>query len=201
RFDPAAMPILSLAVSSDTLSDVDLTALTKDIIDKRITTITGVGSATIAGGVPRQLNVQIDPDRLTAFNVSPNAVISALQAANKDLAAGSITQDSIVQSIQVLGRLEDQQDFYDIIVGNQGGQPVTLRDVATIEEGRGDTSSLAILNGERALAVDILKTQGANTVGVAEEIRKTISGLLTKELSDGSVKIEIVVDNAKPVED
>src|SRR5690606_10514454 len=166
RFDPSAMPILSLAVSSDTLSEVDLTALAKEIIVKHVTNITGVGSATIAGGVPRQLNVQIDPDRLTAFNISPNAVISALQAANKDLAAGSITQDSIVQSIQVLGRLEDQEDFYDIIVGKQGGQPVTLRDVATIEEGRGETSSLAILNGERALAVDILKTQGANTVGV-----------------------------------
>ncbi|SEP79062.1 hydrophobic/amphiphilic exporter-1, HAE1 family [Devosia sp. YR412] len=201
RFDPSALPILSLAVSSDTLSDLDLTALTEDIIVKRLTNITGVGSATVAGGVPRQLNVQIDPDRLTAFNISPSAVVNALQAANKDLAAGSITQDSMVQSIQVLGRLEDQQDFYDIIVGNQGGQPVTLRDVATIEEGRGETSSLAILNGERALAVDVLKTQGANTVGVAEDIRDTIDDLLANEFPDGSVKIEVVVDNAKPVED
>ena len=56
----------------------------------------------MVGGVPRQLNIQIDPDRLTAFNIAPSAVISAMQAANKDLAAGSITQDSIVQSIQVL---------------------------------------------------------------------------------------------------
>ncbi|KKC41458.1 nodulation protein NolG [Devosia epidermidihirudinis] len=201
RFDPSALPILSLAVSSDTLSDRDLTALTQDIIVKRLSNITGVGSASVVGGVPRQLNILIDPDRLTAFNISPNAVISALQAANKDLAAGSITQGSIVQSIQVLGRLVDEQAFYDVIVGNQGGQPVTLRDVATIEDGTGEASSLAILNGERALAVDILKTQGANTVGVAESIRKTINDLLTKELPEGTVKIEVVVDNAKPVED
>src|SRR5690606_14568324 len=65
----------------------------------------------------------------------------------------------------------------------------------------GEASSLAILNGERALAVDILKTQGANTVGVAEEIRRTIDNLLTRELPEGQVKIEVVVDNAKPVED
>ena len=201
RFDPSALPVLSLAVSSETLSDRDLTALTEDIIVKRLSNISGVGSASVVGGVPRQLNIQIDPDRLTAFNIAPSAVISAMQAANKDLAAGSITQDSIVQSIQVLGRLEDEQDFYDIIVGNQGGQPVTLRDVATIEDGTGEASSLAILNGERALAVDILKTQGANTVGVAEEIRRTIDNLLTRELPEGQVKIEVVVDNAKPVED
>lgn len=201
RFDPSALPILSLAVSSTTLSDRDLTALTEDIIVKRISNIDGVGSASVVGGVPRQLNINIDPDRLSAFNITPSAVTQALQAANKDLAAGSVTQGNIVQSIQVLGRLEDQQDFYDITVGNQGGQPVTLRDVATIEDGTGEASSLAILNGERALAVDILKTQGANTVGVAEAIRETIDDIVTNELPDGAVTVEVVVDNAKPVED
>ena len=200
RFDPSALPVLSLAVSSDTLSDRDLTALTEDVIARRISNIDGVGSATVVGGVPRQLNIEIDPDRLAAFNISPGAVVSALQAANKDLAAGSITQDSIVQSIQVLGRLEDEQDFYEVTVGNQGGQPVTLRDVATIVDGTGEASSLAILNGQRALAVDILKTQGANTVGVAEEIRHTIEDLLSSELPEGQVNIEVVVDNAEPVE-
>ena len=158
RFDPGALPVLSLAVSSSTLSDRDLTALTEDVIATRISNIDGVGSATVVGGVPRQLNIEIDPDRLAAFNISPNAVVQALQAANRDLAAGSITQDSIVQSIQVLGRLEDENDFYDVTVGNQGGQPVTLRDVATIVDGTGEAASLAILNGERAIAIDILKT-------------------------------------------
>ena len=200
RFDPSALPLLSLAVSSDTLSVRDLTALTEDVIVKRISNIDGVGSASVVGGVPRQLNIEIDPDRLSAFNISPNAVVSALQAANRDLAAGSITQDSIVQSIQVLGRLKDEQDFYDVTVGSQGGQPVTLRDVATIVDGTGEPQSLAILNGERALAVDILKTQGANTVGVAEEIRATIEDLLANELPEGQVDIQVVVDNAEPVE-
>ncbi|WP_449394763.1 efflux RND transporter permease subunit [Devosia riboflavina] len=107
RFDPSALPVLSLAVSSSTLSDRDLTSLTEDIIVKRLSNISGVGSASVVGGVPRQLNIQIDPDRLTAFNISPSAVISALQSSNRDLSAGSITEGSIVQSIQVLGRLEE----------------------------------------------------------------------------------------------
>jgi len=201
RFDPSALPVLSLAVSSDTLSARDLTALTEEIIVKRLSNINGVGSATVVGGTPRQLNIQIDPDLLNAYNISPAAVINALKASNKDLAAGSITQDSIIRSIQVLGRIEDQQDYYDITVGNQGGQPVTLRDVATIEDGTGETESLAILNGEPALAINILKTQGANTVGVAKEIRRTIDRLLATELPNDQVKIEVVVDNAKPVED
>jgi HAE1 family hydrophobic/amphiphilic exporter-1 len=201
RFDPSALPIMSLAISSQTLSDRDLTALTEDVIAKRISNIAGVGSASVVGGVPRQLNINIDPDGLAAFNISTGAVISALRADNRDLAAGAITQDSMVQSIQVLGQIAEQEDFYDIIVGNQGGQPVYLRDVATIEDGDGEASSLAILNGQRAMALDILKTQGANTVGVAAEIRKVIADLQTRELPEDAVKIEVVVDNAKPVED
>ena len=201
RFDPSALPVLSLAVSSDSLSERELTALTEDVIAKRISNIEGVGSATVVGGVPRQLNIQIDPDRLAAFNISPSAVVQALEAANRDLAAGTITQDSIVQSVQVLGRLEDEQDFYDISVGNQGGQPVTVRDVATIVDGTGEAQSLAILNGERAIAIDILKTQGANTVGVAEEVRALIADLLANELPEGQVNIQVVVDNAEPVEE
>ncbi len=201
RFDPGDLPLLSLAVSSDTLSDSELTALTEDVIAKRLSNINGVGSASVIGGVPRQLNINIDPDRLSAFNISPSAVVGALQAANKDMAAGAITQDSIVRSIQVLGRLKDEQDFYDITVGNQGGQPVLLRDVATIEMGTGEATSLAILNGERALAIDVLKMQGANTVGVATEIRRTIDRLLENELPKGEISIQVVVDNAKPVED
>jgi HAE1 family hydrophobic/amphiphilic exporter-1 len=201
RFDPSALPIMSLAISSDTLSDRDLTALTEDVIAKRMSNISGVGSATIVGGVPRQLNIRIDPDHLAAFNISAGAVISALRADNRDLAAGAITQDSMVQSIQVLGQIAEQEDFYDIIVGNQGGQPVYLRDVATIEDGDGDATSLALLNGQRALALDILKTQGANTVGVAADIRKAIANLEANELPAVTVKIEVVVDNAKPVED
>lgn len=199
RFDPSDLPLLSLAVSSSTLSARDLTALTEDVIATRISNIDGVGSASVIGGVPRQLNIEIDPDRLAAFNVSPDAVINALRAANRDLAAGSITQNSIVQSIQVLGRLEDEQDFYDVTVGNQGGQPVTLRDVATIVDGTGEAASLAILNGQQALAIDVLKTQGANTVGVAAEIRDAIADLQAGELPEG-VDIEVVVDNAEPVE-
>lgn len=200
RFDPSALPLLSLAVSSDTLSARDLTTLTEDVISTRLSNISGVGSATVVGGVPRQLNIEIDPDRLAAYNISPDAVVNALRAANRDLAAGSITQGSIVQSLQVLGRLQDEEDFYDITVGNQGGQPVTVRDVATIVDGTGEADSLAILNGESALAIDVLKTQGANTVGVAEQIRHVIADLLANELPDG-VNIEVVVDNAKPVED
>ncbi len=200
KFDPAEQPIVSLAVSSPTMSLRDLTALTEDVIEPRLSAIQGVGRASVVGGVPRQLNVLVDPDRLTAFGVGVGEVTAALGQDNQDLPAGSIEQGLEVQSIQVEGRIENAADFLDIIVARRGDQPVRLRDVATLEDGEAEPESIALLDGEAALAVDVVKTQGANTVEVAEHIREAAAGLMAGELP-ADVSVEIVRDNAVAVEE
>ncbi|WP_127754160.1 efflux RND transporter permease subunit [Devosia sp. 1566] len=199
RFDPSELPVISLAVSSETMSPRDLTALTEDEIVTRLSNIPGVGRATVVGGVPRQLNVLVDPDRLNAFNIGVDQVLQALRQENQNLPAGSITEGAQVQSIQVEGRIGEEADFLDIVVGRQGGQPVYLRDVAVVENGQAEVESLALLNGRPALAIDVVKTQGANTVQVAEQVRATLADLQANELPE-SVRIDIVRDNAIPVE-
>ncbi len=200
KFDPAELPIVSLAVSSDIMSLRDLTALTEDVIEPKMSSIQGVGRASVVGGIPRQLNVLIDPDRLSAFGVGVGEVTSALGQDNQDLPAGSIEQGLEVQSIQVEGRIANAVDFLDIIVARRGDQPVRLRDVATLEDGEAESESIALLNGEPALAMDIVKTQGANTVAVAEDIRLAVKDLMNGALP-ADVKVEIVRDNAVPVEE
>ncbi|WP_417598251.1 efflux RND transporter permease subunit [Pararhodobacter oceanensis] len=199
KFDPAELPVLSLAVSADDMSLRDLTALTEDVIEPRLMNIPGVGRATVVGGIPRQLNVEIDPDRLTAFGVGVGEVTSAIRAENQNMPAGDIEQGLIVQTLQIEGRIEQSADFLDIIVSRSGGQPVRLRDVAALVDGEAERSSLALLDGEQALAVDVVKTQGANTVAVAESVRHAIASLMADELPEG-VTIEVVRDNALPVE-
>ena len=200
KFDPSELPIVSLGVSSDRMSLRDLTALVEDVIEPRLASIQGVGRATVVGGVPRQLNILIDPDRLTAFGVGVGEVIQALQQDNQNLPAGAIRQGLEKQSIQVEGRIESAAGFLDLIVARRGGQPVELRDVATLVDGEAETNSLALLDGEAALAVDVVKTQGANTVDVARKIRDAAVELMAGDLPAG-VKIEILRDNAVPVED
>ncbi|WP_372840179.1 efflux RND transporter permease subunit [Phaeovulum sp.] len=200
KFDPAELPVVSLAVSSDIMSLRDLTALTEDVIEPRMSSIQGVGRASVVGGVPRQLNVLIDPDRLSAFGVGVGEVTAALGQDNQDLPAGSIEQGLEVQSIQVEGRIANAVDFLDIIVARRGDQPVRLRDVATLEDGEAESESIALLDGEPALAMDIVKTQGANTVAVAEDIRQAVEELMNGKLP-ADVKVEIVRDNAVPVEE
>lgn len=200
RFDPNALPVMSVAVESDALSERDLTALTEDLIARRFSIIDGVGSASVVGGVSRQLDILLDPDRMAALGVGVNEVTQAVAAENQDLPAGSIEIGREQQSLQVRGRIGDAEEFLDIIVARRGGQPVRLNDVAQVREGQSDTQSIALLNGQRALAVDIVKTQGANTVGVAEAVRETVVELNERGLPDG-VHLEIVSDNAVAVEE
>ncbi len=199
RFDPSAMPMISMAVSSATMSERDLTTLTEDVIAQRMLNIQGVGSASVVGGVDRQLNFLIDPDRLNAFGISVGEVLAAVSAENRDIPAGSIEQGREVQSIQVEGRIERARDFLDIIVARRGDQPVRLGDVVTLEDGQSESSSLALLDGTPALAVDIIKQQGANTVEIARQVRAAVEDLKANELPE-DVTIEIVRDNAIEVE-
>lgn len=199
RFDPAASPIVSLAIRSDTLSPTDLTKLADDVVVERLRNIQGVGSVTLVGGVPTQIDVQVDPDRLDAFGVSMSDVMTAIAQNNRDLPAGSITEGSVARSIQIEGKIGNIDDFANIIVTRTGGQPVRLGDVATVKSGPADDESLAFINGERALSIDILKVQGANTVGVAHSIHQVLEGLEQNELPEG-VHIDVVRDNSVTVE-
>ena len=200
RFDPSELPVLSVGVSSAKLDPGALTALTEDVIAKRIANIRGVGRASVVGGVPRVVQVDVDPDRLTALGVSVAQVSGALASENQDLPAGALTDAATSTSVQVEGRLKALRDFQDIIVGRSAGQPIRLGDVADVRAALAESSSLAMLDGARALAVDVVKTQGANTVAVAAEIKDEIARMQSDpQFSD--VKIEVLRDNAKPVVD
>ena len=199
RFDPAEQPIVSLAVSGS-MEARDLTALAEDVIARRLLAIQGVGRASVVGGTPRQVDFLLDPDRMNAFGVGVGQITTALVAENQDTPAGEIDTGTTVQSITVEGRIERAEAFLDLPVAVQGGLPVTLGDVATIQSGEGTTNSLALLDGERALAIDVVKQQGANTVEVAEAIREAVAELNADDMPEG-VSIDIVQDNAVEVEE
>ncbi|ARO14770.1 hydrophobic/amphiphilic exporter-1 [Ketogulonicigenium robustum] len=200
RFDPSAMALISLAISSDDMAPEDLTQLAEDTIVPRLSMINGVGSASVVGGLDRQVNISLDPDRMNAFGVTATEVLSAVRAENVDISAGEFDDGVEVQSVQIEGKIARAQDFMDIIVARRGGQPVRLGEVAHVDLGTAEVSSLALLDGQTALAIDVVKQQGANTVGVAEDIRHTVAQLMERDLPD-NVRVEVVVDGSTSVEE
>ncbi|MEW9526684.1 efflux RND transporter permease subunit [Agrobacterium radiobacter] len=198
RFDPAAEPVLSVAISSTSLDVPALTTLADQKVVRQLTTVAGVGQATLVGARKRQIDVTIDETRMRALGIGINEVVNALRAGNSNSPAGSVVDPLSERTIQVQGRIEEPQALLDMVVARRGGAAVELRDVATLSEGAADAESRALYNGQTALAIDIVKVQGANTVEVATDVRKRLDAL-NAELAPQNVQLRIVTDSSIPI--
>ncbi len=199
RFNPDDQPILSLAVKSDIRPLRDLTTLTDQIILKRLQNVRGVGKATIAGGVKRQIQVRLKPQKLEALTIGVDEVIRAVSNENKDMPAGTVSGNGAERVVQVDGRVREPRELLDLIVARRGAAPVRLGQVAEVIDGHVEQESLALFNGAPALAVDIVKVQGANTVEVARGLYKAIDELKQAGALPADVGIDIVRDSSRGI--
>jgi HAE1 family hydrophobic/amphiphilic exporter-1 len=194
KFDPAAQPIISLALSSESTPLPQLTSLADEDIRRALENVRGVGEVRLAGGLEREIRVYLHPDRLQALGVSVAEVRAALQAQNLEAPAGRLERGPTETLVRVTGRITDPAQFNDIIVANRNGAPIRLRDVATAEEGTEEERSVAFVNGERAVSLDILKISGANTVEVADGVSAAIARI-RGTLPPGT-QLQVVRDNS-----
>ncbi|HYD07919.1 MAG TPA: efflux RND transporter permease subunit, partial [Reyranella sp.] len=177
RFNPDDQPIVSIAVRSKVRAVRELTTLADQIMIKRLQTVRDVGRATIAGGVKRQVNIELDPGRMQALRVGVNDVMAAVRDENQNFPAGNVKRGNDDKVVEVTGRLAEPGHFADLIVARRGNAPVYLRQVATVVDGQQELESVALLNGSRALAIDVVKTQGSNTIEVARGVRQAVEEL------------------------
>ena len=194
KFDPAALPILSLALSSNTVPLVNLTTLADETIRRQLESVSGVGEVRLAGGLEREIRVNLLPAQLQALGVTVPEILGALQSQNLEVPAGRVEQGANERIVRVTGRITDAAQFADVIVATRDGQPVRLRDVARVEIGNEEERSIALVNGERAVAIDIIKVSGANTVAVADEVAAAMSNL-RGSLPQG-VELRVIRDNS-----
>ena len=157
----------------------------------------GVGEVRITGGLEREVRVFLRPDRLQAVGVSVPEVMGALQRQNLEVPAGRIERGASERLVRVTGRITDARQFGNIIVTNRNGAPIRVRDVARVEEGTEEERSVALVNGERAVSLDILKVSGANTVDVADGIEAAMERI--RPTLPAGTNLRVVRDNAEMI--
>jgi len=197
RFNPDDFPIISIAITSPTLDLRELTTLTDQVIKKRVENARGVGQASIVGGVKREIQIFLKPAEMEALQIGVDQVINAVKAENQELPAGAVTAKETEQIVQVQGRIEKPIEFNRIIVARRGGQPVYLSQVADVVDGQAEAQSSALINGKRAVSLDVVKTQGANTIEVVDRVKEAIAEL--KERLPDNVKLDVVRDTSSGI--
>lgn len=212
RYDPADAPIFSISVTNDPKAKPrdlrELTTIADQIVKKRLENVRGVGSVTLVGGVKRQINIYVKPVEMESLGIGINQVEDAIRNENQELPTGAIRSADSEKVVQVLGKFKDPQHFNDIVVAIRGGQSVKLSQIATVVDGQEEQETLALYNGQRTLALDILKAQGQNTIEVTDglmhamqELQTTMQalhpGVRIQAIQDGSRQIRVGVHNVR----
>jgi HAE1 family hydrophobic/amphiphilic exporter-1 len=197
RFNPDDQPVISLALRSRTRDARELTTLAEQIVKRRIENARGVGRVSVVGAVRREVQVVLQPQRMEALKVGVDQILTALRNENQEFPAGTVVTREREQSVQIRGRLKAVADFERIVVARRGGQPVYLAQVAKVIDGQEERESLAMVDGERAISLDIVKAQGENTIAVVDNVRRIAEALRTQLPAD--VALEVVRDQSTSI--
>jgi HAE1 family hydrophobic/amphiphilic exporter-1 len=201
KIDPDAEPILSVILSGD-MATRDLTEFADKIVKERLQRVPGVGQVIILGGRKRQVRVWLDADKLRAYGITADDVVSAIRRENTDFPGGNLALpgDRAEFSVKTKGEVKSVEDFRNIAVAFRPLQlPTLLGDVARIEDGAEDERTFATLNGKPGISLEVRRQSGQNTVEVAKAIKQEISAL-RQQLPPG-VEMLVARDTSLFIED
>jgi hydrophobic/amphiphilic exporter-1 (mainly G- bacteria), HAE1 family len=181
RTDPDADPIIAVSVSG-TADLATLKDLSENVFKRRLEQIDGIAEAALAGGLEREIHVEVNPRLLETFGFTVDEVVRALDAANQSAPGGTIRRGRYRYALRTLGEFQTVEEIASVPLGRaQGGASsrglVVLRDVAAVEDGFKERESMARYNGDESVGLLLFKESGANTVRVTERVDDVLEQL------------------------
>ncbi|HAJ27615.1 MAG TPA: AcrB/AcrD/AcrF family protein [Syntrophus sp. (in: bacteria)] len=180
KVDPDANPVFYLTLTGQK-SIRDLSTYADEVLKDQLQRINGVGALRFIGLQLRQVRIWLDAEKLRAFQVAPNDVMTALAKENIEIPGGRIEAETKEYSVKVKGEFPSVREFNDLIVAWYRGAPVRIRDIGRADDGMEDRRTIVRFNGVPSVTIGIQKQSGTNTVevvnrvkGEIEKIRKTL---------------------------
>ena len=192
KFNDTDRPIVSMALSSTTLTQAELTRLADPTVTRQLRSLPGVAEVTVSGKVERELTVELKPLQMQATGVSVGQVVQALQLQNLAAPVGRVVGDMDERSIRLKGRLENPQEFAQLVVAERNGQVIRLGEIANVRDGTEEPRTLALYNDQEAVGIDVKKAKGYSTTDVSDKVRERVAEL-QPSLGAGT-KLELVKD-------
>ncbi|MEX0771395.1 MAG: efflux RND transporter permease subunit [Balneolaceae bacterium] len=197
-YDPNDEPIVVLTLTSDTRSSRELRTLSPQQLEQRLERIDGVASATTAGGLERQINVQLNNADMRAYNIDVAAVASRLQQENLQVPAGELSEGETVYSLRTISEYRDIDQIRNAIVAVRDGNPVYLRDVATIEDGIAQPIGNVRVQGNDGVILNIYKQSDSNIVTAAGGVTGELNEI--RSILPPDVRLEVLTNKADFIE-
>ncbi len=180
RYSASNVPVLQLGLGSDSLSEQQLFDLGVNFVRADIATVRGTQIPWPFGGKQRQIVVDLDPQRLYAWGLSPRDVTSALGLQNVILPTGSAKMGTSEYPIVLNSSPELLEEIGNLPIRNQAGTPVYIRDIATVRDGFSPQTSMVHIDGKRSVLMSILKNGNASTLDVVEAVKSMLPDTLAR---------------------
>jgi multidrug efflux pump len=192
KANPAAAPVIILALTSDTLPASAVYDAADTVIAQRISQVDGVGEVTVNGAEQPAIRVRVDPARLAAMGISLEAVRTAIVNANAPNQLGSFEGATQSETIGTNDRITALQDYRDIVVTAANGTIVKLSQIAQIERGVRNSRAAGWYNRKPAVLLLVTKQANANVIETVDRVKALIPQL--KRLIPAGVNIEVMAD-------
>ncbi len=205
KLDPDASPVIYMALKWPGHAIQEVTELADKRVRRHFESINGVGQVAVVGGQKRQINVHLDPVRMRAVNVTALEVQRTIASQNVSMPGGRVDTGPEQLTLRIHGRVDRPEEIGDLVVRQEAGHSIRVRDIGTVDDGREEAASAALLNGDPAVVLAIRKQSGANTVEVVEGIlgrladlkRSLPPGASVETIRDDSGVIRTSVDGVK----
>lgn len=184
RFNPSTEPVMRLTLTtagkqagSEQAELMRLRRYADDELKKRLEPVDGVAAVKVAGGLEDEVQVLIDADRLSQLNLSASIVVDRLKQENVNISGGRIEEGSERYLVRTVNQFSNLDQMRELLITTIDGVPVRLKDVASVEQGYKEREAVIRSKGREAVELAIYKEGDANTVAVADAVRKALRGL------------------------
>jgi hydrophobe/amphiphile efflux-1 (HAE1) family protein len=197
KLDPDAAPIVYFALKWPGKPIQEVTELADKRIRRMLESVNGVGQVALVGGRKRQINVWLDPIKMRGANVSATDVQRAIATQNVTVPGGRVDTGPEQLTLRIHGRVEHALDIGDLVVRQEAGHSIRVRDVGRVEDGPEEAEGAAILDGTPTVTLSVRKQSGANTVAVVDELYARLSDV-KKSLPEGAT-LDVVRDDSRVI--
>jgi HAE1 family hydrophobic/amphiphilic exporter-1 len=197
KFDPTMFPIMIVTLAGEK-NTAQLRWTAENEIKPALERIEGVASATVLGGLKREIKVNLSKDRLHSYGISQDDVINALRAQNLTLPGGTVERADKNYTLRTIGEFQSPKEIEDVIVGYRGAAVIQIKDIGEVLDTYEERTTDAIIDGKNGVLIMLQKESGAITVDVSKKATKTVDKL-NKKLPQG-IELAIVMDQAEFIE-
>ena len=193
KVNPADQPILTLAVTSDSMSLTQLQDTANNRLASKISEVPGVGLVSPAGGNVPAIRVEVDPHKLAGYGLNIDDLRTTLANINVSQPKGNFDGPDLDYTINDNDQIQDPKEYLNTVISYQSGSPVFLHDVAKVTQAAQDIEQGAWFNRTPAIVLNVLRQPGANVIATVDQIKKQLPQLLAT--LPQAMHLEIVADS------